>query len=132
MVEMKPIQPPNKPSDITHPRRKSARVSKQLERYGMLALTGQLDNDPKTFEEAMSDINSGTGLKLEVSTFKARLVAKGYTQRPSVDFEKTYLPVAMAKSIRILLARAAYHDYEIWQMDVKIAFVNGFIEEKSI
>ncbi|KAL0394449.1 UNVERIFIED_CONTAM: Retrovirus-related Pol polyprotein from transposon RE2 [Sesamum latifolium] len=43
----------------------------------------------------------------EVTAFKARLVAKGYTQRPGVDFEETYSPVAMAKSIRILLAIAA-------------------------
>src|SRR3954469_24768141 len=36
----------------------------------------------------------------------------------------------MIKSIWILLAVAAYHDYEIWQMDVKIAFLNGKIEEE--
>ena len=36
----------------------------------------------------------------------------------------------MIKSIRILLAIAAYHDYEIWQMDVKTAFLNGNIEEE--
>ncbi|KAL0406086.1 UNVERIFIED_CONTAM: Retrovirus-related Pol polyprotein from transposon RE1 [Sesamum latifolium] len=66
----------------------------------------------------------------EVTTFKARLVAKGYTQRPGVDFEKTYLPVAMAKSIWILLVISAYYDHEIWQMDVKITFLNGFIEEE--
>ena len=36
----------------------------------------------------------------------------------------------MLKSIRILLAIAAYHDYEIWQMDVKTAFLNGNIEEE--
>ncbi|KAL0416139.1 UNVERIFIED_CONTAM: Retrovirus-related Pol polyprotein from transposon TNT 1-94 [Sesamum latifolium] len=36
----------------------------------------------------------------------------------------------MAKSIRILLAIAAWYDYEIWQMDVKTAFLNGFIEER--
>ncbi len=35
----------------------------------------------------------------------------------------------MLKSIRILLAIAAYYDYEIWQMDVKTAFLNGYIEE---
>ncbi|KAL0291061.1 UNVERIFIED_CONTAM: Retrovirus-related Pol polyprotein from transposon RE1 [Sesamum radiatum] len=36
----------------------------------------------------------------------------------------------MAKSIRILLAEAAWYDYEIWQMDVKMAFLNGFVEEE--
>ncbi|KAK4400713.1 Retrovirus-related Pol polyprotein from transposon RE2 [Sesamum angolense] len=45
-------------------------------------------------------------LEREVTTFKARLVAKGYTQRPRVDFEETYSLIAMAKSIRVLLAIA--------------------------
>ncbi|KAL0448991.1 UNVERIFIED_CONTAM: hypothetical protein Slati_1455500 [Sesamum latifolium] len=49
---------------------------------------------------------------------------------PRVDFEVTYSPVAMAKFIRILLAIAAWYDYEIWQMDVKMAFLNGFVEEE--
>ncbi|KAL0457665.1 UNVERIFIED_CONTAM: Retrovirus-related Pol polyprotein from transposon TNT 1-94 [Sesamum latifolium] len=49
----------------------------------------------------------------EVTAFKARLVAKEYTQRPGFDFEETYSPVAMAKSIRILLAIAAWYYYEI-------------------
>ncbi|KAL0455909.1 UNVERIFIED_CONTAM: Retrovirus-related Pol polyprotein from transposon TNT 1-94 [Sesamum latifolium] len=64
----------------------------------------------------------------EVTAFKARLVAKGYTQRPGVDFEETYSPVAMAKSIWILLTIAAWYDYE--RMDVKTAFLNGFVEEE--
>ncbi|KAL0420539.1 UNVERIFIED_CONTAM: Retrovirus-related Pol polyprotein from transposon TNT 1-94 [Sesamum latifolium] len=66
----------------------------------------------------------------EVITFKARLVAKGYTQRPGVNFEETYSPVAMAKFIRIMLAIAAWYDYEIWQMDVKMVFLNVFVEEE--
>ncbi|KAL0439370.1 UNVERIFIED_CONTAM: Copia protein [Sesamum latifolium] len=66
----------------------------------------------------------------EVTAFKARLVAKGYTQRPEVDFEETYSPVVMAKFVRILLAIAAWYDYEIWQMDVKTTFLNSFIEEQ--
>src|ERR1041385_904761 len=60
-----------------------------------------------------------------VSVYKARLVAKGFRQIQGVDYEETFSPVAMIKSIRILLAIAAYHDYEIWQMDVKTAFLNG-------
>jgi Reverse transcriptase (RNA-dependent DNA polymerase) len=35
----------------------------------------------------------------------------------------------MFKSIRILLAIAAFHDYEIWQMDIKTAFLNGNLED---
>src|ERR1041384_2692058 len=65
-----------------------------------------------------------------VSAYKARLVVKGFRQIQGVDYEETFSPVAMLKSIRILLAIAAYHDYEIWQMDVKNAFLNGNIEEE--
>ncbi|KAL0285691.1 UNVERIFIED_CONTAM: Secreted RxLR effector protein [Sesamum angustifolium] len=46
----------------------------------------------------------------EVTAFKARLVEKRYTQPPGVDFEETYSPVALTKSIRILLAIAAWPD----------------------
>ncbi|TLX65693.1 hypothetical protein E9993_23570, partial [Labilibacter sediminis] len=64
-----------------------------------------------------------------VQTYKARLVAKGYTQTQGIDYEETFSPVAKIQSIRILLAIAAFHDYEIWQMDVKTAFLNGKLTE---
>ena len=57
-------------------------------------------------------------------------MAKGFKQKQDIDYEETFSPVAMLKSIRIMLAIAAYHDYEIWQMDVKTAFLNGFLEEE--
>ena len=57
-------------------------------------------------------------------TYKGRLVAKRFKQIHGIDYDETFLPVAMLKSIRIMLAIAAYYDYEIWQMDVKTAFLN--------
>ena len=64
-----------------------------------------------------------------VETYKARLVAKGYTQKEGINCEETFSPVAMLKSIRILLSIAAHLDYEIWHMDVKTTFLNGCLEE---
>ena len=63
--------------------------------------------------------------------FKSRLVTKGYTLREGVDYEETFSPVAMLKSIRILLSITTFYDYEIWQMDVKTTFLNSNLE-KSI
>ena len=59
-----------------------------------------------------------------VEIFKARLIVKGYSQLEGIDYQDTFLPIAMLKSIRTLLIVAAYFDYEIWQMDVKTAFLN--------
>ena len=58
-------------------------------------------------------------------TYKARLVAKGYRQRQGIDYDETSCPEAMLKSKRILLAIVAHFDYEIWKMDVKLAFRKG-------
>ena len=49
----------------------------------------------------------------KVETFKVRLVAKEFTQKEGIDYEKTFSPVAILKSIRILLSIAACLDYEI-------------------
>ena len=64
-----------------------------------------------------------------METFKARLVAKGFTQKESTDYDKTFSHIAMLKSIRILLSITTCLDYEIWQMDVKTALLNGNLEE---
>ena len=66
-----------------------------------------------------------------VTIYKARLVAKNvFDKVQGVDYDETFSPVAMLKSVRIMLAIAAFYYYEIWQMDVKTAFLNGFIKEE--
>src|SRR3954465_11524847 len=64
-----------------------------------------------------------------LTVYKARLVANGFRRVQGVDYDETFSPVVMLKSIRILLEVAAYFNYEIWQMDVKTAFLNGYLEE---
>ena len=63
-----------------------------------------------------------------VTIYKARIVAKGFRQVQGVDYDEIFSLVAMLKSVRIMLAIATF--YEIWQMDVKTAFLNGFIKEE--
>lgn len=70
-----------------------------------------------------------SGPDRRVKTFKDKLVTKGYTQKKGFNYEETFSPVAMLKSIQVLLSIAAHLDYEIWQMDVKTAFLNGHLKE---
>ncbi|GJZ92974.1 copia protein [Tanacetum coccineum] len=65
-----------------------------------------------------------------VSRNKARLVAQGYNQQEGIDYDKTYAPVARLEPIRILLAYACALNFKLFQMDVKSAFLNGFINEE--
>ncbi|GJZ33158.1 retrotransposon protein, putative, ty1-copia subclass, partial [Tanacetum coccineum] len=60
----------------------------------------------------------------EPANYKAHLVAKGYTQTYMVDYEETFSPVTDIRAIMILISIAAFYDYEIWQMNVKTAFLN--------
>jgi hypothetical protein len=61
---------------------------------------------------------------------KARLVAQGHTQVEGLDFGETYAPVARLEAIRILLAYACAHNIKLYQMDVKRAFLNGYINKE--
>ena len=63
-----------------------------------------------------------------VTIYKARLVAKGFRQVQGVEYDEIFSLVSMLKSVRIMLAIATF--YEIWQMDVKIAFLNGLFKEE--
>ncbi|GJV17396.1 retrovirus-related pol polyprotein from transposon TNT 1-94 [Tanacetum coccineum] len=131
--------------------------------------TINIDDDPKTFSEAMSscdapmwkeaindEIDSILGNQTwelaelpkgvrpkgskwvfkkklnpdgSISAFKARLVAKGYMQKEGIDYFDMYAPVARISSIRTLIAISAVKGLYIHQMDVKMAFLNGYLNE---
>ncbi|GKD39884.1 retrovirus-related pol polyprotein from transposon TNT 1-94 [Tanacetum coccineum] len=61
---------------------------------------------------------------------KARLVAKGYRQEEGIDFEESFAPVARIEAIRIFIANAASKNMTIYQIDVKISFLNGELKEE--
>ncbi|GKF78392.1 putative retrotransposon ty1-copia subclass protein, partial [Tanacetum coccineum] len=71
-----------------------------------------------------------TDIDEAVHTYKAHLVTKGFPQTSGIDYEETFSPVAYISAIRILIPIVAFYDYEIWQMDVKTAFFNGYLSKE--
>ena len=76
------------------------------------------------------DLQEEDSVDGNITIYKALLVTKGFRQVQGVDYDETFSPIAMLKSIRMMLAIAAFYDYESWQMDVKTAFLNGFLNEE--
>ena len=61
---------------------------------------------------------------------KARVVAQGYNQEEGINFDETFALIARIEAIRLLLAFSCHMNFKLFQMDVKSAFLNGFIQEK--
>eukprot|EP00253_Pinus_taeda_P035760 PITA_35760 len=66
----------------------------------------------------------------KIERHKARLVVKGYKQQYGRDYEETFAPVARMETVRAVLSIAAQNKWEVYQMDVKLAFLNGVLMEE--
>lgn len=67
---------------------------------------------------------------VKVDRLKARLIVKGYKQKPGIDYFEVFAPVARMDTIQMIVALAAQNHWKIYQMDVKSAFLNGFLDEE--
>ncbi|KAL0393153.1 UNVERIFIED_CONTAM: Retrovirus-related Pol polyprotein from transposon RE2 [Sesamum radiatum] len=105
--------PPSEEIEEETPPRRTKLLSDIYETCNFIML------EPENFETAVKH-----------KKHKARLVAKGYSQLPGIDYTETFAPVARLDTIRALIAIAANKKWKIYQMDVKSAFLNGYIDEE--
>ena len=64
----------------------------------------------------------------DIEKYKARLVAKDFAQKYDVDYEETFALVAKMPTVRIILALFGAQGWKFFQLDVKIAFLNGDLD----
>ena len=60
----------------------------------------------------------------EVVRKKVILVYKGYSQKEGIDYDETYAPIEIIEVVRLLLAYVAYKKFKVYQMDIKLSFLN--------
>ncbi|GKC30319.1 integrase, catalytic region, zinc finger, CCHC-type containing protein [Tanacetum coccineum] len=79
--------------------------------------------EPKTYKVKLDELG-------EILKNKARLVARGYRQEEGIDFEESFAPIARLEAVQIFLVFAAHMNMNVYQMDVKTAFLNGILREE--
>ncbi|GJS52235.1 gag-pol polyprotein [Tanacetum coccineum] len=86
--------------------------------------------EPKNIKEVMLDHSWIKSMQYDLNQNKSCLVAKGYGQEEGINFEESFAPVARLEAVRIFVAYASHKNFPIFQMDVKMAFLNGPLKEE--
>ncbi|CAA0816600.1 cysteine-rich RLK (RECEPTOR-like protein kinase) 8 [Striga hermonthica] len=63
-----------------------------------------------------------------INRYKARLVARGFSQEYGQDYEETFSPVTKMTTIRTVISLATCKEWNLWQLDVKNAFLYGALD----
>ncbi|GKD83347.1 retrovirus-related pol polyprotein from transposon TNT 1-94, partial [Tanacetum coccineum] len=83
--------------------------------------------EPKNFKQAMTKPSWIDAMQEEIHEFK-RL--QGFKKEEGIDFKESFVPVARIEAIHIFVANAANKNMTIFQMDIKMAFLNGELKEE--
>nr|GEW11603.1 zinc finger, CCHC-type [Tanacetum cinerariifolium] len=124
----------DEPQSDINPIRKSSRTRRTPDRMCVYIDPEKHEledlGEPANYKAALLDPKSKKWLDAMNVKMQSIKDNDGFTQTYGVDYEETFSPVADIRAIRLLIAIAAYYDYEIWQMDVKTTFLNGHLSEE--
>ena len=120
------------PTSYEEAMQKKEWVEEMIEEYQSIMKNDVWDIVPKL--EGKSVVSSKWIYKIKhaadgsIEKYKARFVARRFSQKEGIDYEETFAPVAWYTSIRAIMALTSMMKWDLHQMDVKIAFLNGVIE----
>nr|GEU47720.1 retrotransposon protein, putative, unclassified [Tanacetum cinerariifolium] len=119
--------------------RRQLEIDPKMCMFALIVITAE----SKTIKEAMTDSAWIEAMQEELFQFdrlqdedqtvirnKARIVAKGYAQKEGIDFKESFTPISRLEAVWIFIAYVAYKSFLIYQMDVKMAFLNGPLKEE--
>ncbi|GKE67457.1 retrotransposon protein, putative, ty1-copia subclass, partial [Tanacetum coccineum] len=103
----------------------------EIDMHDLVPNVNSIYNEPTSYKAAMLDLESNKWIDAMNAEIQSMMdnMQKGYTQLYGIDYEETFSPVVDIRAIRILIFIAAFYDYEIWKMDVKTAFLNGYLDK---
>ena len=66
----------------------------------------------------------------KIERYKVRLITKGYKQKAGIDYDEVFAPIARIETIRLLISQVTQFKWQIFQINIKSAFLNGLLEEE--